>query len=262
MPDELRSAYAVLGLQPGASLQEVKQQFKTLVRRWHPDRFANDPQGKAEANDRLRVINQAYSTILQSRFGEASQSRREPPPGPAAQDGSAAARANGSARGSAEEAPGDPTPPPVGPPLTRAEIDAMIDALRGHRQRKTIREQIKEDPLNRGLSLVLVGLVWLGILHWKRKSLHYKITDRTIDYEAGLFAKRVETLQLWRVHDIDLRQTFLERLLDIAEIRVFTRDASDPELVLRGLPASRELFEALKNAAELARQQRVLGVVQ
>ncbi|WP_437929113.1 PH domain-containing protein [Sorangium sp. So ce291] len=112
------------------------------------------------------------------------------------------------------------------------------------------------------LSLVLVGLVWLGILHWRRKSLHYKITDRTIDYEAGLLTRRVETLQLWRVHDIDLRQTFLERLLDIAEIRVFTRDASDPELVIRGLPASRELFEALKNAAELARQQRVLGVVQ
>ncbi|AUX29396.1 hypothetical protein SOCE836_014860 [Sorangium cellulosum] len=112
------------------------------------------------------------------------------------------------------------------------------------------------------LSLVLVGLVWLGILHWKRKSLRYKITDRTIDYEAGLLTRRVETLQLWRVHDLDLRQTFMERLLDIAEIRVFTRDASDPELVIRGLPASRELFEALKNAAELARQQRVLGVVQ
>ncbi|KYG07063.1 hypothetical protein BE21_31280 [Sorangium cellulosum] len=112
------------------------------------------------------------------------------------------------------------------------------------------------------LSLVLVGLVWLGILHWKRKSLRYKITDRTIDYEAGLLTRRVETLQLWRVHDLDLRQTFMERVLDIAEIRVFTKDASDPELVIRGLPASRELFEALKNAAELARQQRVLGVVQ
>ena len=71
MPDELRSAYAVLGLQPGASLHKVKRQFKTLVRRWHPDRFASDPQGKAEANDRLRVINIAYSTILQTGFGEA-----------------------------------------------------------------------------------------------------------------------------------------------------------------------------------------------
>ncbi|WP_437532687.1 PH domain-containing protein [Sorangium sp. So ce726] len=112
------------------------------------------------------------------------------------------------------------------------------------------------------LSLVLVGLIWLGILHWKRKSLRYKITDRTIDYEAGLLTRRIETLQLWRVLDIDLRQTFMQRLLDVAEIRVFTKDASDPELVIRGLPASRELFEALKNAAELARQQRVLGVVQ
>ena len=70
MPDELRSAYAVLGLQPGASLQEVRQQFKNLVRRWHPDRFANDPQGRAEANDRLRVINSAYSTIVQSTAGD------------------------------------------------------------------------------------------------------------------------------------------------------------------------------------------------
>src|SRR5262245_36983162 len=143
MPDELRKAYAVMGLQPGTSLQEVKQQFKMLVRRWHPDRFANDPQGKAEANDRLRLINHAYSTILQSSAADAvSQIRREPPSSPATPDQSAT----------------EHTPPPVGPPLTRDEIDAMIDALRGHRQRKSIRDLIREDPLNRGLSLVMVGL--------------------------------------------------------------------------------------------------------
>jgi len=144
MPDELRSAYAVLGLKPGASLPEVKQQFKTLVRRWHPDRYANDPQGRAEANDRLRVINNAYSTILQTSFGESAQPiRRDPKPNVSPPD---------------EPAPTDHTPPPVGPPLTREQIDAMIDALRGHRPRKTIREKISEDPWNRGLSLVLVGL--------------------------------------------------------------------------------------------------------
>ena len=143
MPDELRSAYAVLGLKPGASLQEVKQQFKTLVRRWHPDRYANDPQGRTEANDRLRVINHAYSTILQSSAVDVVPPvRRESPPNPVPQDKSAA----------------EATPPPVGPPLTREQIDAMIDALRGHRPRKSIREQIREDPWNRGLSLALVGL--------------------------------------------------------------------------------------------------------
>ena len=139
MPDELRSAYAVLGLQPGASLHKVKRQFKTLVRRWHPDRFLNDPQGKAEANDRLRVINIAYSTILQTGFGEAiPQVPRDPP---AYASGGQAA---------------DPTPPRPVAPLTREQIDALIDAMRGHRVRKPIREQILEDPWNRGLSLALV----------------------------------------------------------------------------------------------------------
>ncbi len=112
------------------------------------------------------------------------------------------------------------------------------------------------------LSLVVVGLIWLAILNWKRKSLRYRITDRTIDYEAGLLSRRIETLQLWRVNDIDFRQSFMDRLLGVAEIRVYTKDTTDPELVLRGLPASRDVFEALKNAAELSRQQRVLGLVQ
>jgi hypothetical protein len=164
MPDELRSAYAVLGLEPGASLHKVKRQFKTLVRRWHPDRFTNDPQGRAEANDRLRVINNAYSTILQTRFGDAAtHARREPAPARPSSDRAAGGHGAfdpAAARAKAEQPSGaaEATPPPVGPPLTRGEIDALIDSLRGYRKKKSIREQIVEDPWNRGLSLVLVGV--------------------------------------------------------------------------------------------------------
>ena len=89
-----------------------------------------------------------------------------------------------------------------------------------------------------------------------------RITDRNIDTEAGVLGKTVETLQLWRVRDIDWRQSFWERLLGIATIHVFTKDVSDPELVIRGLPADRAIFDLLKDAAELARQQRVVGIVE
>ncbi len=112
------------------------------------------------------------------------------------------------------------------------------------------------------LSLVLVGLVWLGILHLVRKSRRYRITERNIDTEEGVLSKKIETLQLWRVRDLDFRQSLLERLLGIARIHVFTSDATDPNLILRGLPASREIFDRLKDAAELARQTRVVGVVE
>jgi uncharacterized membrane protein YdbT with pleckstrin-like domain len=112
------------------------------------------------------------------------------------------------------------------------------------------------------LSVVLVGIVWILILNAKRKAQRVTITNRTIDYETGVLGKKIETLQLWRVQDIDFRQSFFDRLLGIATIYVFTKDLTDPELVLRGLPASREVFDKLKDASELAKQSRVVGIVQ
>jgi membrane protein YdbS with pleckstrin-like domain len=112
------------------------------------------------------------------------------------------------------------------------------------------------------LAPALVGLVWMGILNLKRKGRRYRITTRTIDYEVGVLSRKVETMQLWRVKDLDFRQSFLERLLGIATIRVFTHDLTDPEVFIRGLPASREIFDRLKDACDLARQQRVVGVVE
>lgn len=111
-------------------------------------------------------------------------------------------------------------------------------------------------------SLVIVGLVWLLVLHLKRKNTRYKITDRSIDYEVGIFTRKIETLQLWRVKDLTFHQGFAERMMGVARIHVVTTDASDHELVLRGLPGSRELFESVKEAAEVSRQHRVMGVVE
>jgi uncharacterized membrane protein YdbT with pleckstrin-like domain len=110
--------------------------------------------------------------------------------------------------------------------------------------------------------VALVGLIWLGVVHLLRKSIRYRISSRTLDIEAGILSKRIETLQLWRVRDLQFRQSVTQRILGIAQIEVCTKDVSDPEIVLRGLTASRDVFDKLKDAAELARQQRVVGLVE
>ena len=61
--DEKRRAFAVLEIAPDAGPAEIRRAYRRLVRRWHPDRFANDPQGRAEATERLRVINRAYEVV-------------------------------------------------------------------------------------------------------------------------------------------------------------------------------------------------------
>jgi hypothetical protein len=52
-------ALAVLGLAPTATWAEIKARYKRLVKRYHPDANGGDRQ----AEERLKVINQAYSTL-------------------------------------------------------------------------------------------------------------------------------------------------------------------------------------------------------
>ena len=142
MRDDLKSAYAALGLEPGAPLPIVKRQFKTLVRTWHPDRFVGDPQGVAEANQRLRIINRAYNTILATFNHAPPQLRRDPPTAAPAPSPSGSAQ-------------GGPRHPPVSIRLTPEQIDAIVESLKAHGRRTSLSEQIRIEPWNRGLSLAV-----------------------------------------------------------------------------------------------------------
>src|SRR5579863_9623159 len=62
-PTKLRY-YQVLGVEPGASLEEVKEAHRDLVKVWHPDRFVDDPRLQRKAQERLKEINEAYEQIL------------------------------------------------------------------------------------------------------------------------------------------------------------------------------------------------------
>ncbi|PAW82926.1 MAG: hypothetical protein B9S33_14435 [Pedosphaera sp. Tous-C6FEB] len=55
---------ATLGVAPGASPEHLKRAYLALVKRWHPDRFANEPERQKEAEDKLRSINVAYEALV------------------------------------------------------------------------------------------------------------------------------------------------------------------------------------------------------
>jgi replication fork clamp-binding protein CrfC len=67
--DKIANAYRVLGLQPNVSLIEVKQAYKTLVKKWHPDLFVNKPQMQKQVQEKMRLVNEAYN-ILNDHYSE------------------------------------------------------------------------------------------------------------------------------------------------------------------------------------------------
>ena len=110
--------------------------------------------------------------------------------------------------------------------------------------------------------LVLGALSFL-VLNLARRAVRVRATNRSIETEIGLFSKRIDVMELWRIRDLRYKQSFLDRILGIAHIEIIAKDVTTPDLEMVGLPASKQLFEKLRDSVEIQRQsRRVLGIME
>lgn len=109
---------------------------------------------------------------------------------------------------------------------------------------------------------IAVAVVFGFGLHLYRKSIRFRVTNTVIEFERGMLSKRIDVLQLWRIRDVVYKQNLVDRILGIAHVEVVAQDTTNPDLEIVGMPASRQLFEQLRDSIEIQRQAKnVYGVV-
>ncbi len=64
----MNDPYSVLGVKPEASDDEIKQAYRALARKYHPDNYQNNPLADL-AEEKMKEINEAYETITKNRSG-------------------------------------------------------------------------------------------------------------------------------------------------------------------------------------------------
>jgi membrane protein YdbS with pleckstrin-like domain len=119
--------------------------------------------------------------------------------------------------------------------------------------------------LNHAL-LILIPLamaaVYFAILHLYRRSIRIRVTTTNIENERGVLMRKIDVLPLWRCRDIRYKQNLVDRILGIAHVEIFTADMVTPHLEIVGMPASRQLFEQIRDSIEVQRQAKnVYGVI-
>jgi WD40 repeat protein len=61
--NEFAQYFKILGLEITATPADIKQAYRSLVKKWHPDRFIDRPQLLAQAQQEIQKINQAYAVL-------------------------------------------------------------------------------------------------------------------------------------------------------------------------------------------------------
>jgi len=61
----MENPYKVLGVREGASAEEIKAAYKELAKKYHPDKYVNNPLGDLAA-EKMKEINEAYDYLIKN----------------------------------------------------------------------------------------------------------------------------------------------------------------------------------------------------
>ncbi len=110
-----------------------------------------------------------------------------------------------------------------------------------------------------GLGIIFIVIL---ILAWKiarLKSIRYEISIDRIEWVRGIFSRKIDNLDMFRVVDIKLHRSLLDCILGIGTLTVITKDQTSPEFHFEKVNKPKAIYDFIKNAALSA--DRKQGVI-
>ncbi len=111
------------------------------------------------------------------------------------------------------------------------------------------------------LCLLLIPIPW-ALWKWlETRNTIYTLTDQRLKFTRGVLSKTTEDLELYRVRDTKFEQSFLERMVGLGAIDLFTTDETSPSIRLPYIANAegvREKIRALVEARRDAKRVRYL----
>ena len=108
-----------------------------------------------------------------------------------------------------------------------------------------------------GLFCWLIVPVFFALAYYlQTRCKVFELTTQRLKITSGVFTKLTETLELYRVKDIETRQPFFSQLVGIENVQMTTSDASSPFVSIEAVPSSVGFAYKLRNQVEIIRQQK------
>jgi uncharacterized membrane protein YdbT with pleckstrin-like domain len=116
---------------------------------------------------------------------------------------------------------------------------------------------------NLGAYLLCLLLFWLvvpifyALWRWIDTRLtEYELTSQRLVFRSGVFNRKTEEIELYRVRDSSLDEPLLLRLFGTGNIVLYATDSSAATFVLRAVKAAADVRQKLRAAVEAARDRK------
>ena len=100
-----------------------------------------------------------------------------------------------------------------------------------------------------------MDILWSDRKRWLLFGLPWTFTKYTCTPEkfvvqSGILKQREDEIRLYRIMDLTLERTFLQRIFGLGTITCDTVDKSSPHLIIRNVKDSRRVKDLISNAVE------------
>jgi uncharacterized membrane protein YdbT with pleckstrin-like domain len=108
-----------------------------------------------------------------------------------------------------------------------------------------------------GLFCWLIVPIFIALSRYlQTKNKIYELTAERLKITEGIFSKVTDTLELYRVKDLETRQPFLYRMFGVENVQMNTSDTSSPFIFIEAIPSAVSLGDKIRNQVEAIRAQK------
>jgi uncharacterized membrane protein YdbT with pleckstrin-like domain len=103
---------------------------------------------------------------------------------------------------------------------------------------------------------LIIPLGWALWIYINTRSIRTELTTERIRLEEGIFNRKLDDVELYRVKDTSMERPFWYRLFGLSTLIIETSDLSQPRIEIKAVHGGENLREALRKQVEMLRDKK------
>jgi uncharacterized membrane protein YdbT with pleckstrin-like domain len=99
------------------------------------------------------------------------------------------------------------------------------------------------------MAIGVLTLLMLILRTAQLKSIYYEVSPDRIEYGRGIFSRKIDNLDMFRVVDLKLHRSLLDCITGVGSVILVTKDDTDPVFEFEKVADPKKVYDVLKKAS-------------